>query len=56
VIVVTARDLSQQERKRLSGNVERIIQKGGPSRSRDNLLAEIREMVTSHLKQPGIEA
>lgn len=51
VIVVTARDLSAQERKSLSGNVEKIIQKGGNSRTTNTVLSEIRDMVSAHVKE-----
>jgi signal transduction histidine kinase/DNA-binding response OmpR family regulator len=43
VIVITARDLSAEDRQRLNGYVEKVLQKG--SYSRDALLAEVRELV-----------
>jgi CheY-like chemotaxis protein len=43
VLVVTAMDLTDEERRRLNGKVERVIQKG--AYSRDDLLAEVRQLV-----------
>ncbi len=43
VIVVTAKDLSSEDRRLLSGKVEAVIEKG--SYSRDQLLDRIRELV-----------
>jgi len=47
VVVVTAKDLTPEERQRLNGHVERILAKGalGP----EALLAEVRELVGSSL-------
>jgi CheY-like chemotaxis protein len=42
VIVITAKDLTAQERSRLSGHVQAILQKGGYSRQ--ELLREIRDL------------
>ena len=39
VLVVTARDLSEEDRRRLSGGVQQIIQKG--AYDRDALLSEV---------------
>ena len=47
VVIVTARDLSQEERARLNGSVERILQKG--SYSRDSLLLEVRDLVKTYM-------
>jgi DNA-binding response OmpR family regulator len=55
VVVVTARDLSPEERAILSGSVEKIIQKGGHVRNNSTLLAEIREMVRMHLQPEEAE-
>jgi signal transduction histidine kinase/CheY-like chemotaxis protein len=44
IIVVTAKDLTDEDRRRLSGQVERIVQKG--SCSRDELLAYVQELVS----------
>ncbi len=43
IIVVTARDLSAEERLRLNGNVDAILQKG--AYGREELLAEVRQAV-----------
>jgi CheY-like chemotaxis protein len=43
VLVVTAKDLTEEERRRLNGKVERVIQKG--AYSRETLLAEVRQLV-----------
>jgi len=45
IIVVTAKDLSPDDRQRLNGHVEAILQKGASSR--DALLAEVRAMVAA---------
>jgi CheY-like chemotaxis protein len=45
IIVVTAKDLTEEDRLRLNGYVEKILQKG--AYSRDDLLAEVRDLVTS---------
>ncbi len=45
VVVVTARDLSPEDRERLNGHVQRILQKG--AHGRDALLAEVRDMVAA---------
>jgi CheY-like chemotaxis protein/anti-sigma regulatory factor (Ser/Thr protein kinase) len=43
VVVITARDLSREDRERLNGYVQKILQKG--EHGRDDLLAEVRELV-----------
>jgi GAF domain-containing protein/CheY-like chemotaxis protein len=45
VVVITARDLSRDDRERLNGHVEKILQKGTYDRA--ELLAEVRELVAS---------
>jgi GAF domain-containing protein/CheY-like chemotaxis protein len=47
IVVVTARDLSREDRQRLNGYVQKILQKGAPDR--DALLAEVRELVAQSL-------
>jgi len=47
VIVITARDLSAKDRRRLNGYVEKVLQKG--AYSRDALLAEVRELVAASI-------
>jgi CheY-like chemotaxis protein len=49
VLVVTAKDLTDEERRRLNGKVEKVIQKG--SYSRDTLLAEVRQLVQASREQ-----
>jgi signal transduction histidine kinase/CheY-like chemotaxis protein/putative methionine-R-sulfoxide reductase with GAF domain len=48
VLVVTSKDLTPEERRRLNGKVERVIQKG--TYSRDALLAEIRALVRASVE------
>jgi CheY-like chemotaxis protein len=43
VIVLTAKDLTEEDRVRLSGQVERVLDKG--SQSREDLAARLRELV-----------
>ena len=45
VIVITAKDITAEDRERLNGEVCRILQKG--SVSPEGLLAEIRKLATS---------
>ncbi len=45
IVVITARDLSREDHERLNGSVQKILQKG--ANGRDQLLAEVRELVTS---------
>jgi signal transduction histidine kinase/CheY-like chemotaxis protein len=52
VIVLTARDITPEERLRLDGNVERILQKGACSQ--DQLLAQMRDLVASQIRRPPI--
>ena len=49
IVVITAKDLSAEDRARLNGGVERIIFKG--SFSRDDLLRELREVLGAHKKK-----
>ncbi|QDU46968.1 Signal transduction histidine-protein kinase BarA [Symmachiella dynata] len=55
VIVVTAKELDAEDRKRLNGGVTRILQKGHCSR--DDLLNEVRAMMhsASGIRQTGTE-
>jgi hypothetical protein len=51
-VVLTAKDLSGDDRERLKGAVERVVQKGG--HSREDLLAEIRRVVSAGARrEPG---
>jgi signal transduction histidine kinase/DNA-binding response OmpR family regulator len=43
IVVVTAQDLMSDDRRRLNGNVEKILQKGGDSRQ--SLLKQIRDLL-----------
>ena len=43
VVILTAKDLTVEDRQQLKGNVEQILQKG--DYSRDQLLSEVRELV-----------
>ena len=45
IVVITARDLSRDDRERLNGYVEKILQKG--AHGRDELLAEVRDLVAA---------
>jgi CheY-like chemotaxis protein len=45
IVVLTARDLSADDRRRLSGYVEKILSKGAVSR--EELLGKVRELVTA---------
>jgi hypothetical protein len=45
IVVITARDLSREDRERLNGYVQRILQKG--AHGREELLAEVRDLVAA---------
>jgi len=49
IVIVTAKDITQDDRLRLNGHVERILQKGAYSRNR--LLEEVRTLVISYAKR-----
>ncbi|MBI4247602.1 MAG: response regulator [Candidatus Rokubacteria bacterium] len=49
VLVVTARDLSEEDRRRLNGGVERIIQKG--AYDRDTLLREVVQLLAATVSE-----
>jgi CheY-like chemotaxis protein len=49
IVVVTAKDLSHEDRQRLNGYVERILQKG--AYGREQLLAEVRELVAASVSR-----
>ena len=46
VVVITAKELTEEDRLRLNGGVERIVQKG----SRDRFLREVRDLVALHAR------
>ena len=48
VVVVTAKDLTPDDRQRLNGSVERILQKG--AYSREELLRQVRDQVVAHVR------
>jgi CheY-like chemotaxis protein len=50
IVVITAKELTDDDRMRLNGGVERIVQKG----SRDRFLHEIGDLVALHARPvPG---
>ncbi len=49
IVVVTAKDLTTEDRLRLSGCVERILEKG--AYDREELLAEVRDLMAAGLRQ-----
>src|SRR5919109_300491 len=48
IVVITAKDLTPDEHRRLNGYVERILQKG--AYSPEELLREVRDLVTAHVR------
>ncbi|MFN8634965.1 MAG: response regulator [Chloroflexota bacterium] len=50
VLVVTARDLTSEERQKLNGRVEQVLQKG--AYSREELLAEVQAAVRASVERP----
>ena len=52
VIVVTAKDLTEQDRQRLNGRVKQVLQKG--PYSREQLTREIRRVVSAAAKQARV--
>ncbi|HLF27159.1 MAG TPA: GAF domain-containing protein [Anaerolineae bacterium] len=54
VVVVTAKDLTVEDRLRLSGYVEKIIQKGTGLNSRDELLREVHELVLACVQHRAV--
>ena len=51
VIVLTAKDLTDEDRRILSGRVEQIVEKGASSR--EHLMALIRKLVAERHPAPG---
>ena len=51
VIVLTAKDLTADDRRRLNGGVERIVLKG--AHSRDALVRDVRQLVSARTAAPG---
>ena len=48
VVILTAKDLTLEDRQQLKGNVERVYQKG--EYNRDQLLNEVRELVKTRVQ------
>jgi CheY-like chemotaxis protein len=48
VVILTAKDLTLEDRLQLKGNVERVYQKG--EYNRDQLLNEVRELVKTRVQ------
>ncbi|HMJ66009.1 MAG TPA: response regulator, partial [Candidatus Binatia bacterium] len=51
IVVITAKDLSAEDRARLTGCVEKILEKG--VETRDSLLAKVRELVSACAQKRG---
>jgi CheY-like chemotaxis protein len=51
IIVITAKELTPQERQQLSGSVEKILLKG--AYSREALLSEVRALLVSCTRSPA---
>ncbi|MBI3244730.1 MAG: response regulator [Chloroflexi bacterium] len=49
VVVVTAKDLTTEDRQQLNGYVETVLQKG--AYSREELLAQVRDLVAAHTRK-----
>ncbi|HEX8919246.1 MAG TPA: hypothetical protein VF898_12140, partial [Chloroflexota bacterium] len=47
IVVLTAKDIGPDERRRLNGRVEKVIQKG--ALTIDDLLSQMRQLVASHI-------
>jgi signal transduction histidine kinase/DNA-binding response OmpR family regulator/HAMP domain-containing protein len=54
VIVVTAKELTPQDRQRLNGSVEKILQKG--AYSREELIGEVRDLITASIRAKRLAA
>jgi PAS domain S-box-containing protein len=52
VIVLTAKDLTDSDRKRLNGNVEKVVQKG--AWNREDLLSEIKSLVAARTTHQAV--
>ncbi|MCQ3976180.1 MAG: hypothetical protein DPW09_22360 [Anaerolineae bacterium] len=55
VVVVTAKDLTPEDRRRLNGSIEQILQKGTTEATRPGLLRQVRDLVQAHRQQPGLD-
>jgi CheY-like chemotaxis protein len=54
VIVITAKELTPEDRQRLNGAVEKILQKG--AYSREELIREIHDLVTASMRSKPLRA
>jgi CheY-like chemotaxis protein len=54
VIVVTAKELTPEDRQRLNGSVEKILQKG--AYSRDELIGEVRDLIITSIREQRLAA
>ncbi len=54
VIVITAKELTLEDRQRLNGAVEKILQKG--AYSREGLILEVRDLVTASMRSKPLRA
>ena len=54
VIVITAKELTAEDRQRLNGSVEKILQKG--AYSREELIREVRDLVTASMRSRPLRA
>lgn len=50
VVVITAKELDREDKERLDGRIEKVVQKS--AYSRDELMGQVRSLVVSHLKSP----
>jgi CheY-like chemotaxis protein len=53
IVVITAKDVTPEDRRRLNGQVETVIAKGGTAR--EELLSEVRELLASWLGPGGAD-
>ncbi len=49
VVVITAKELNDEDRRRLNGSVQRIVQKG--AYDRESLMAEVRRLATGYIRR-----
>ena len=54
VVVVTAKDLNNEDRTRLNGHVENVIQKTDMLISSEKVLGQVRDMVVATLQRSGV--
>ncbi len=50
IMVLTAKELTLEDRRQLNGYVERVLQKGSATLTRDGLLAEVRSLIRTHIQ------